>query len=182
LQKYGTTEVGTLRSKSLKPDSEWIMVGGEGYSIRVSDGMLEIKADSAMLGYLNAESPFTDDGWFKTGDEVEVEGDFIRILGRRTEIINVGGEKVYPAEVEAIIQELDIVNDVIVYSEKNMIMGNIVCADINLKDADYDKKKIIKEIKRHCGERLQAYKIPVKINIIQKKLHSERFKKVRNTR
>ena len=49
-----------------------------------------------MLGYLNAESPFTKDGWFKTGDSVEVKGEYIKILGRKSEIINVGGDKVYP--------------------------------------------------------------------------------------
>lgn len=55
-----------------------------------------------MLGYLNAASPFTDDGWFKTGDEVEQDGEWLRILGRRSEIINVGGEKVSPAEIEGV--------------------------------------------------------------------------------
>jgi long-chain acyl-CoA synthetase len=68
------------------------------------DGLLEIKAKSAMRGYLNAESPFTPDGWFKTGDAVEVDGEYIKILGRKSELINVGGEKVYPAEVESVIQ------------------------------------------------------------------------------
>jgi long-chain acyl-CoA synthetase len=46
-----------------------------------------------MLGYLNAPSPFTEDGWFDTGDKVEVDGDYFRILGRDSEIINFGGQK-----------------------------------------------------------------------------------------
>ena len=100
LQKYGVTEVGTLRSKSRSDDSLWVRVGGEGFQTRIVDGLLEIQAQSAMLGYLNAPSPFTADGWFQTGDEVEVDGEWIKILGRRSEIINVGGRKVYPAVVE----------------------------------------------------------------------------------
>ena len=81
LQTYGLSEVGILRSKSKSSDSLWVKVGGEGFETRVVDGMLEIKAKSAMLGYLNAPSPFTEDGWFKTGDAVEVDGEYIKILG-----------------------------------------------------------------------------------------------------
>src|SRR5437899_4617689 len=72
LQTYGLSEVGILRSTSRSSDSLWVKVGGDGFQTRVVDGMLEIKARSAMLGYLNAASPFTADGWFKTGDAVEV--------------------------------------------------------------------------------------------------------------
>ncbi len=180
LQKYGTTEVGTLRSKSESKDSDWVKIGGEGYQTRVVDGMLQIKADSAMLGYLNAPSPFTEDGWFHTGDEVEVKGDYYRIFGRRSEMINVGGEKVYPAEVEAVIQELDFVAEAIVTHEENMIMGNIVVAKVSIVDSDHDKKSIKKIIKQHCKTKLQEYKVPVKIEIYNKELHSKRFKKIRN--
>ena len=101
-QTYGLSEVGILRSKSKSSDSLWVKVGGEGFETRIVDGMLEIKARSAMLGYLNAPSPFTNDGWLKTGDVVEQDGEYIRILRRDSEIINVGGEKVYPAEVERV--------------------------------------------------------------------------------
>ena len=78
---------------------------GDGYKTRVVDGLLEVKAKSAMLGYLNAPSPFTDDGWFKTGDSV-LENGYYKILGRKSEIINVGGEKVYPQEVENIMLKM----------------------------------------------------------------------------
>src|SRR5215510_2453297 len=71
-QTYGLSEVGILRSRSRASDSLWVRIGGEGYETRVVDDMLEIKAKSAMLGYLNAPSPFTEDGWFKTYDVVQV--------------------------------------------------------------------------------------------------------------
>ena len=92
------------------------------------DGLLEIKAQSAMLGYLNAPSPFTEDGWFITGDAVEVDGEYFRILGRQSEMINVGGEKVYPAEVESVLQLMDGVEEVMVNGEENAITGQIVRA------------------------------------------------------
>jgi len=86
LQTYGLSELGILRSKSKSSDSLWVKVGGEGFETRVTNGMLEIRAQSAMLGYLNAPSPFTPDGWFKTGDAVEVDGEYIRILGRKSHL------------------------------------------------------------------------------------------------
>ena len=143
----------------------WVKVGGEGFETRVVDGMLEIKAKSAMLGYLNAPSPFTEDGWFKTGDAVEVDGEYIKILGRKSEIINVGGEKVYPQEVENVIQEMNNVAEVTVYSEKNPIIGNIVCAKVRLTK-DENKKSVISRLKKYSQKRLQNYKVPVKIKIV----------------
>ena len=178
-QTYGLIELGVMRSKSEKNDSLWVKIGGEGFKTRVVDGMLEIKAKSAMLGYLNSQSPFTDDGWFKTGDAVEVDGEYIKILGRKSEIINVGGEKVYPQEVENVIQEMDNVAEVIVYSEKNPIMGNIVCAKVRLTK-DENEKSAISHLKKYCRKRLQNYKVPIKIKIDGEEQYSERFKKRRS--
>ncbi|MCK4827902.1 long-chain fatty acid--CoA ligase, partial [bacterium] len=178
LQTYGLSEVGILRSKSKSSDSLWVKVGGEGFETRTVDGILQIKAQSAMLGYLNAPSPFTKDGWFNTGDSVEADGEYIRILGRKSEIINVGGEKVYPAEVESAIQEIENVAEVTVYGEKNPIIGNIVCAKVTLIKQE-DKKQIIARIKTYCSSKLQRYKVPVKIKVIEGIQHTERYKKKR---
>ena len=95
--------------------------------------ILEIKSKSSMLGYLNALA-LTDDGWFKTGDAVLTNGDYIKILGRKSELINVGGEKVYPQEVENVLLGHPLVEDATVYGEKNPIIGNIVCARIKQKE------------------------------------------------
>lgn len=178
LQTYGTTEVGILRSKSKSSDSLWVKVGGEEFETRIVDGILQIKAKSAMMGYLNAPSPFTDDGWFHTGDAVEEDGEYIKILGRKSEIINVGGAKVYPAEVETVIQEMPDIEDVTVYGEKNPITGNIVCAKVNLLHNE-EKEKFSSKLKKFCRGRLESYKIPVKIKIITEKQHNARFKKIR---
>ena len=179
LQTYGLIELGVMQSKSEKNDSLWIKLGGDGYNTRIVDGMLEIKAKSAMLGYLNAPSPFTEDGWFKTSDAVEVDGEYIKILGRKSEIINVGGEKVYPQEVENEILEIDNIAEVIVYGEKNLIVGNIVCAKVRL-EREEDKKNVTLRIKKHCRGKLQSFKVPAKIDLVENELHCERFKKKRN--
>lgn len=179
-QTYGLSEVGILRSKSRDSSSLWVKVGGESFQTRVVDGILQIKAQSAMLGYLNAPAPFTEDGWFITGDRVEVDGEYIRILGRDSEMINVGGEKVYPVEVESVIQELEQVQEVVVYGEKNPITGQIVCAKVRL-DAEFrfDDRQFITSLKRYCRRHLQTYKVPVKVTLATESLHNDRFKKIR---
>jgi len=177
-QTYGLIELGVMRSKSENNDSLWVKIGGEGFQTRVIDNILQVKSDSAMIGYLNAKSPFTDDGWFITGDTVEEKGEYFKILGRKSEIINVGGEKVFPQEVENVILLMDSVLDVMVYGEKHPFTGNIVCAKVYL-DNDVEKVSYIKQIKLHCKEKLALYKVPIKIIIVDEPFSSDRFKKKR---
>ena len=179
LQTYGLIELGVLSSKSKSNDSLWVKVGGEGFQTRIVDNLLEIKSKSAMLGYLNAPSPFTKDNWFMTGDEVEVDGDYIRILGRKSELINVGGEKVYPQEVENVILKLKNVAEVRVYSKKNPIIGNMICADIRLIEIE-EKKEFVSRLKHFCKLNMEKFKIPVKIEIVQHDQFNDRFKKIRS--
>lgn len=178
LQSYGLAEVGILRSKSKSDESVWLKVGGEGIETRVVDGILQIKSPSTMLGYLNAPSPFTEDGWFVTGDAVEVDGDYLKIVGRRSELINVGGEKVYPSEVEEVIEAMANVEAATVYGEAHLLMGNIVCARVALVESE-DEGKFAVRLKRHCRERLPSYQVPVKVSVVGRELIGERFKKLR---
>jgi acyl-CoA synthetase (AMP-forming)/AMP-acid ligase II len=177
-QTYGLSELGILRSKSRSSDSLWLKVGGEGFETRIVDGLLEIKARSAMLGYLNAPSPFTADGWFRTGDAVEVDGEWLRILGRRSELINVGGEKVYPAEVESVLQLMDGVEDVAVRGEPNPITGQIVAARVKLS-TDESLAEFRRRMQAHCRDRLSRFMIPQRIELVSDGLHGSRFKKMR---
>ena len=177
-QTYGLIELGVMQSKSKDNNSLWFKVGGLGYKTRVVDNMLEIKAESAMLGYLNAPSPFTKDGWFKTGDKVLQKGEYIKILGRESEIINVGGDKVYPQEVENVILEMEDVKDITVYGEKNPLIGNIICAKISLINIQ-NKKSFYKKMKKHCEQKLANFKIPIKIKLTTENQVNERFKKRR---
>jgi acyl-CoA synthetase (AMP-forming)/AMP-acid ligase II len=178
LQTYGLSELGILRSKSRASDSLWVKVGGEGFETRIVDGMLEVKAQSAMLGYLNAPSPFTEDGWFKTGDAVETDGEYIKILGRKSEMINVGGEKVYPAEVEGVLQLMENVEDVVVTGEPSPVTGQIVRASIKLKTSE-ELSMLRKRMKEFCKDKLARYKVPQKVVIMEQLSHGERFKKMR---
>ena len=177
-QTYGLIELGVMRSKSEGNGSLWVKIGGEGYQVRVVDDMLQIKSESAMLGYLNAPSPFTEDGWFMTGDSVEVNGEYFKILGRKSELINVGGEKVYPQEVENIILEIPDIEDALVYGESNPMTGKIVCAKIKYI-GEKSKSQVIIIVKSYCRTKLEPFKIPMKIQIVDHSFESVRFKKSR---
>lgn len=179
VQTYGLSEVGILRSKSKSSNSLWVKVGGEGFETRIVDGMLEIKAQSAMLGYLNAPSPFTEDGWFRTGDAVETDGEYIRILGRKSEMINVGGEKVYPAEVEGVLQMMDGVEGAVVSGKSNPITGQMVEARVKLNNGE-TVNEFKKRMWMFCQDKLPKFKIPQKVVLVNEEMHSERFKKLRN--
>ena len=175
---YGLIEFGVLRAKSRSDGSLWVKLGGAGFYIRVVDDELQIKSPSAMLGYLNAPSPFTDDGYFMTGDKVAVDGDYFRILGRASDLINIGGDKVYPAEVESFLLSLDNVKDAVVYGESHPLMGKIVCADIVLLEPEPAAEARLR-IKKACQNKIDRFKIPVKINFSEDSLSSDRLKKKR---
>lgn len=183
LQTYGLSELGILRSKSKDSSSLWMKVGGEGFLTRIVDGILQVKAHSAMLGYLNAPSPLTADGWFDTGDMVEQNGEYIKVLGRGSEMINVGGQKVFPAEVESVLQQLDEVAEAQVYGQENAILGNVVCAKIRLSDEAKQLAKAVakKRLKQHCMAQLESFKVPAKFKFDDTKQFNARFKKQRST-
>lgn len=178
-QTYGLSEVGVLRSKSRNDGTLWMKIGGDGFETKVIDGVLWIRSEFRMLGYLNAPSKFDEEGWFNTEDQVEVDGDYFKILGRVSDLINVGGQKVYPTEVEDIILELDNVLDVAVYGEGNPLLGNIVVAKIVLATPE-ELGPLKKRVRKACIGKLTAYKIPSKVVIAESDLHSARFKKTRS--
>ncbi len=178
LQTYGLSELGILRSQSKGPCSLWVRVGGEGFETKVVDGLLWIRAQSAMLGYLNAPSPFDAEGWFNTGDEVEVDGEYLHILGRRSELVNVGGQKVYPVEVENVLLEMANVLDVTVRGETNSITGQMIVAAFRL-EAPEELASLRGRVRSFCRERLAAFQVPTKVEIAAADLYSGRFKKTR---
>lgn len=177
-QMYGMSEVGILRSKPKSSDSLLVKVGGESIETRVVDGLLEIRGNALMLGYLNAPSPFTDDGWLQTGDAVKVDGEYLRILGRRSEIINVGGEKVYPAEVEGVLEQMPGVIAAAVTGEPNAITGNIVTARVALTTTE-TPAEFRARMRGFCKDKLPRFKVPQKVTLATEPLHGSRFKKTR---
>jgi long-chain acyl-CoA synthetase len=177
-QTYGLSELGILRSKSEDSGSLWVKVGGEDFDVKVKNGTLWVKARSAMMGYLNAPSPFDEEGWLDTGDLVEQNGEYVRFLGRRSEIINVGGRKVYPAEVENVLLEIENVKDATVRGERHPMTGNVVVARINLAENE-DHTVARRRVREFCRSRLESYKVPVKVEFVETNQFTGRYKKSR---
>ena len=176
-QTYGLSEIGIVPTRSRAPDSLWMQIGGD-VEHRIVDGILWLRAPTAMLGYLDAPSPFDADGWLDTRDKVEVDGDYIRIIGRESELINVGGEKVHPAEVENILLGAGNIRDATVAARASPVTGSVVVATVSLIEAE-ELGALRARLDRFCRERLAPYKVPALFRITDAPLHSARFKKIR---
>lgn len=180
IQTFGTSETGISQTVSRASDSTQIKIDDPDTEYKIVDGELWLRSKNQILGYLNHEmSRFTDDGWFKTGDCVEESNDgYLTIIGRREDIINVGGEKVTPSEVESILMEMPEVSDCLVYGEQNAITGQIVAAQIIPREKA-DLPALKRTIKKHCRKHLTPYKVPARIRFTTKALFGNRFKKSR---
>jgi acyl-CoA synthetase (AMP-forming)/AMP-acid ligase II len=177
-QTYGLSEVGVLRSQSRGDGTLWVRIGGEGFQTKIVNDVLWIKSEYAMVGYLNAPSEFDADGWFNTQDQVEVDGEYFRILGRVTDLINVGGQKVYPTEVENVILEVENIQDVAVFGEKHALLGQIVVAKVVLESPE-TVESVKKRVRNACLAKLSSFKVPTKVILAEGVLHSARQKKIR---
>ena len=134
--------------------------------MKVEDGSLRLRSARTALRYLGEEnSALTDDeGFVDTGDIVELRGDRYYFLGRRTGVINVGGLKVYPEEVEAVINRHPAVRMSAVRSRRNPIMGALVVAEVVLKAEPF--ADLTREILQLCHESLAPHKIPTTIRVV----------------
>jgi long-chain acyl-CoA synthetase len=163
-QKYGTTETGSPRSVSRGNDSVWLKLKREGVETKVVEGILWIRSEGTMLGYLNAPSAVDEDGWYCTGDLVEVDGEWLRFRGRAADTINVGGEKVAPTEIEQAILELDFVSDAVASGERHSLLGEVVVARVSFRAQVIDEQEAAKIIRAHCRQRLGSHSVPVRID------------------
>ena len=179
-QKFGTSETNAIKVTSQSNDSLFFKLDDPNVEYKVVEDELWLKSKTQVLGYLNAPmKSFTDEGWFKTGDLVETAEDgYIKIIGRNKEVINVGGEKVLPAEVESVLLDMEEFSDVMVYGEENQITGQSVTVDVVPKQ-EMDKREVKKAIRKFCKDKLENYKIPTKINMVDQTNYGERFKKIR---
>ena len=180
-QTYGLSELGVLRSKSENDHSVWLQIGGKGFETKVVDGVLWVRSEANMAGYINAPNPIDAAGWMCTGDRVEVRNGYLRFLGRDSEIINVGGKKVFPADVETVLLEADNVCEASVSGLRHPLLGQVVQAHISL-DRPEDADALRERLRDFCLERLARYKVPMRFVVIAKaEQHSRRFKKNRRT-
>ncbi|WP_405208888.1 AMP-binding protein [Aquimarina sp. LLG6339-5] len=150
---YASTEAGSL-----------LRAKGENFLIPARyQEFIKIEEDELMIHkqLLGKSESFTLEGeWYKTGDLVEfVDENSFRFKTRKSEMINVGGYKVNPKEVEEVIKDVKGVNDAIVFGRKNSVLGYIIAANV-IKEENEDKKELKHKIKKTCENKLQEFKIP----------------------
>lgn len=171
---YASTEAGTL----LTANQEYfeIPAGKEKFFKTADDGELLVHID-----YIGKSTELVLDGeWFHTGDIVERTDDGkIKFVGRKNEMVNVGGHKVNPNEIEEEIKKLDFVADAYVYGKRNQLTGNIIVAEVILKNKTDNQEKIELIIYKHLQNNLQSWKIPRIIRFVDEIKLTRTGKKVR---
>jgi acyl-coenzyme A synthetase/AMP-(fatty) acid ligase len=140
--------------------------------MKIEDRSLCIRSNRTSPRYLGGHAPILrgDDGFVDTGDLLELRDGRYYFVGRRDGVINIGGLKVYPEEVEAVINRHPSVQMSLVKTKKNPITGAIVIADVVLKaseqTANQDTRELQHEILLLCRDALSSHKIPAAINFV----------------
>jgi acyl-coenzyme A synthetase/AMP-(fatty) acid ligase len=165
--------------------ASFVDVGHGDVDIKIEDGSLRLRSRRTAASYVGHKAPQLrdDDGFVDTGDMVELRGDRYHFVGRKGGIINVGGQKVNPEEVEAAVNRHPAVWGSLVRARKNPITGAIVAADVVLKDPSIQgdaAAQIEREIVALCREHVAPYKVPAMIRFVSSLAVSESGKLLRH--
>lgn len=172
-QTFGMSELGIVRVKSEARDSLYMQIGGEGVETRVIDNVLEIRSQTRMLGYLNADSPFDEDGWYNTKDIVDEKNGFYQVTGRTTEVINVGGLKFMASEIERTALQIKGILFAKAVGRENPVTGQHVELHVQSEDNNVNKKEIRKFF---VEKNIQSHMVPKRIHFVKLEI-GHRFKK-----
>lgn len=136
-------------------------------ALRVVDGALQLRSARAASRYLGEAPPalLDPDGFVDSGDMVEQRDDRLYFVGRRGGIINVGGLKVHPEEIEAVINRQACVRMSLVKSRRSPIMGAVVVAEIVLQPGA-DPERARGEVLLACRAALPVHKVPAVIRVV----------------
>ena len=141
----------------------------DGVEMKVEDGSLRIRSPRTASRYVGTAAPLADkDGYVDNGDMVERRGSRYVFTGRRGGIINIGGQKVHPEEVEAVINRHPQVRMSLVRGKRSPITGAIVTADVVLESGGENGEvdRVKDDILTLCRDALPLYKVPASISIV----------------
>jgi acyl-coenzyme A synthetase/AMP-(fatty) acid ligase len=142
--------------------------------IKIEDGSMLIHSSRTATRYLNDDSNALrrEDGFVETHDLVELRNGRYYFVGRRGGIINVGGQKCYPEEIESVINQHPMVHMSLVKARKNPLLGSVVVADVvlnpgaDLIPSELTRAALATEIMDVCRRTLSAHKVPATIRIV----------------
>ncbi len=180
---YASTEAGALfavHDRRAGFPSRWLSEPVDAVGLRIRDGVLEVRSPRAMEAYVDGTgtASLTPDGWLVTNDLVEERGERVVFLGRADVLINVGGAKVSPDEIEAVLLEVSGVAEARVSGVANPITGQIVVAEVVLSQG-YDEEVLRRSIVQYTRACLPPYKVPRVIRFVQAIPYSSAGKKLR---
>ena len=158
---YASTEAGSL----LCSDGEFFYIPERlKDKIIIKENVLYI--NESLLGKVS--DVLIENGWYCSGDLIEWKHNsnhYFKLIGKSNEMINVGGYKVNPHEVELELRSIDGIDNAFVFGKANSVLGNLICAEIVLeKGIEIEESKI----KFILGKKLQLFKIPRKIFFVDK--------------
>lgn len=167
---YASTEAGSLfavHDVRVGFPRQWL--GPElpgGVSLRIRDGQLEAKSSRAMVAYATGQStPLTEDGWLRTGDIVREEGDRVVFSGRKDSVVNVGGLKVFPEEIEEFLLQQPMVAEAHVYAVPSPLTGALLAARVAFRPGYGDSAMC--ELRVACAKGLPRHKQPRKFERVE---------------
>ena len=167
---YATTELGRCFSvsdgKAGFPARYLCEPTSDGVLLRVEEGELVVRSGNAMRGYDHADAGPSPGAWGdRTGDLVDVVGDRVYFIGRRTDMVNVGGNKVHPVEVERVLRTVSGVADARVYGTRSSIAGELVACEV-VPAAGVDTSALRAAIVKVCLGELTPYQRPRLIDFV----------------
>jgi acyl-coenzyme A synthetase/AMP-(fatty) acid ligase len=148
------------------------LLGASGeVEMKIEEGSLRIRSQRTATHYIGLQNPIRNlEAFVDTGDMVDRRGDRYYFVGRRDGVINVGGHKVHPEEIEAVLNQHPLVTMCLVRAKKSPITGALVVADIVLRDGSDAAGAQIDEVRNQilelCRNRLPRHKVPASINIV----------------
>lgn len=169
---YASTEAGV--GFSVKDKLSGFPIGylakdsGLDVSLKIIEKELWIKSSRSNNQLLAGNLEVDEQGYVNTGDLVECIKDRVVFLGRSSGAINIGGSKVMPEKIEAVLNKIDVVNYSRAFGKSNSMLGAIVCAEIVLTTAGkiLDKKEVKKTIISQCKNKLDTHEVPVLLKFV----------------
>lgn len=173
---YATTELGRCFSvtdgRAGFPSHYLDAPSADGIELQIRDDQLWVRSANAMSGYASASTDLSlaradEAGWFPTGDLVALHGDRVHFVGRMSDMLNVGGNKVHPLVVERAIRQIAGVEDVRVFGQTSSIAGQLVACQI-VAQTGVSPDHLRQQILAHCRERLDRYQCPRVIEFVDR--------------
>ncbi len=180
-QAYGIIEAGLVAINYKNPPDDIASVGRicPGFEVKIKDiynnkllgegelGEIYIKSKALFAGYVNTPANHLKDGWFATGDIGIIKDNVLYLKGRTKSVINTGGLKFFPEEVEHIIEEHNSIRQAWIYTKYDPRFGQIIKAKITTKDKNIDLYHLKQELKQSLNTKLSSYKIPIDFEFVE---------------